>query len=127
GPVATAAAVHFALATPNWLIQEAITSDVPWRDEVVEGGTQVVGGYAGLPAGPGLGVEINEREAARHPVPPQAEQRFFHPDGSVAAWQIVDVGPLAQPYVGHRRAAGFQRAAHGVDLDPSSQTWLRKA
>jgi galactonate dehydratase len=29
GPVATAAAIHFALATPNWLIQEAIRADVP--------------------------------------------------------------------------------------------------
>ena len=35
GPVATAAAIHFALATPNWLIQEAIRADVPWRDAVV--------------------------------------------------------------------------------------------
>ena len=86
GPVATAAAVHFALATPNWLIQEAITSDVPWRDEVVKGGTDVRDGYAGLPAGPGLGIEINEREAARHPFRPEAEQRFFHLDGSVADW-----------------------------------------
>jgi galactonate dehydratase len=86
GPVATAAAVHFALATPNWLIQEAITSDVPWRDEVVEGGTEVRDGYTGLPAGPGLGIEINEREAARHPFRPEAEQRYFHPDGSVADW-----------------------------------------
>jgi len=59
---------------------------VPWRDEVVEGGTDVRDGCAGLPAGPGLGIEINEREAARHPFRPEAEQRYFHADGSVADW-----------------------------------------
>ena len=86
GPVATAAAVHFALATPNWLIQEAITSDVPWRDDVVEGGASIRDGYAALPTRLGLGIEINELEAARHPFRPEAEQRYFHPDGSVADW-----------------------------------------
>ena len=33
-------AVQFALATPNWLIQEGISSDVPWRDEVVAASEQ---------------------------------------------------------------------------------------
>ncbi len=47
GPISTAAAVHFALATPNWLIQEAITSDVPWRDDVLEGAIEIEGATRG--------------------------------------------------------------------------------
>jgi galactonate dehydratase len=86
GPIATAAAVHFALATPNWVIQEAISSDVAWRHEVVESVHRVVAGHYGVPTAPGLGIEVNERAAARHPWQPELVQRYFHPDGSVADW-----------------------------------------
>jgi galactonate dehydratase len=86
GPISTAAAVHFALATPNWLIQEGITGDVPWRDEIVLGPVQVVDGYAGMPEGPGLGIDVDERAAANHPYREEREQRYFHPDGAVADW-----------------------------------------
>jgi galactonate dehydratase len=86
GPISTAAAVHFALATPNWVIQEAISSDVPWRREVVQSVHQVRDGYYDVPTAPGLGIDIDERAAARHPWQPELVQRFFHPDGSVADW-----------------------------------------
>ena len=86
GPIATAAAVHFALATPNWVIQEAISSDVPWRHTVVESVHQVVNGAYAVPTAPGLGIEVNEVEAARHPWQPELVQRYFHPDGAVADW-----------------------------------------
>ena len=86
GPLATVAAVHFALATPNWLIQEMLTSDVPWRSDVLDSPIEVKDGYIGVPTRPGFGVEINEKEAAKHPFKSEAEQRYFHPDGSVADW-----------------------------------------
>jgi galactonate dehydratase len=86
GPIATAAAVHFALATPNWLIQESINNDVPWRNDVLESPVEVVDGYIAPPTRPGLGVEVNEREAAKHPFQPETMQRYFHPDGAVADW-----------------------------------------
>lgn len=86
GPIATAAAVQFALTTPNWIIQESITSDVPWRDEVVRNPIVAKDGYATIPIGPGLGIEVDEGEAAKHPYREEAEQRYFHPDGSVADW-----------------------------------------
>ncbi len=75
GPIATAAAVHFALATPNWVIQEAISSDVPWRHEVVQSAHRVAAGHYEVPAAPGLGVEVDERAAARHPWQPELVQR----------------------------------------------------
>jgi galactonate dehydratase len=86
GPIATAVAIHFALATPNWLIQEAISSDVPWRNEVLDAPIEVRDGYFSIPARPGIGVEVNEEAAARYPFKPEAIQRYFHPDGAVADW-----------------------------------------
>jgi galactonate dehydratase len=86
GPIATAAVVHFALATPNWLIQEAISSDVPWRNEVIENPIEVVDGYIAVPTRPGLGIDVNEQAAAKYPFKPEAMQRYFHPDGAVADW-----------------------------------------
>jgi galactonate dehydratase len=86
GPIATAATVHFAASTPNWFIQEAITNDVPWRNDVVINPVEVIDGYATISEAPGLGIDINEVEAAKHPFKPEAMQRYFHPDGSVADW-----------------------------------------
>jgi galactonate dehydratase len=86
GPVATVAATHFALATPNWLIQESITDDVPWRYEVIEPPLEVKAGYIDIPTRPGLGIDINESEAAKHPFQEEVMQRYFHPDGAVADW-----------------------------------------
>jgi galactonate dehydratase len=86
GPIATAAAVHFALATPNWVIQEAISGDVAWRGEVVQSVHRVQNGHYAVPTAPGLGIEVDEQAAARHPFQPELMQRYFHPDGAVADW-----------------------------------------
>jgi len=86
GPIATAVAIHFALATPNWLIQETISSDVPWRNDVLDQPFEIREGSIDPPTGPGIGVTINEEVAARYPFKPEAIQRYFHPDGAVADW-----------------------------------------
>ena len=86
GPIATAAVVHFALSTPNWLIQEAIANDVPWRNEVITNPIEVVNGYIDPPTRPGLGIDVNEQAAAKYPFQPETMQRYFHPDGAVADW-----------------------------------------
>ncbi len=86
GPIATAVAVQFALVTPNWIIQEAITNDVPWRDEVVINPVKVSNGYVTLTDRPGLGIDVDEKAASQHPFKLEAEQRYFHTDGSIADW-----------------------------------------
>jgi galactonate dehydratase len=86
GPIATAAAIHFALATPNWLIQEAIRSDVPWREAVVGAGLPVNDGYIMPPTAPGLGISVDEREAAKHPFEQEVLMQWWHQDGAVADW-----------------------------------------
>ena len=74
GPVANAAALHFALSTPNFLIQEDMLSDVPWRWDVVHHDLKTENGYW-LPCDrPGLGVEVNEEAAAKHPF----QQEIIH-------------------------------------------------
>ncbi len=67
GPVANAAALHFDLSTPNFLIQEDMLADVPWRWEVVQHSLKTEDGYWLPTDAPGLGVEVDEAAAARHP------------------------------------------------------------
>lgn len=86
GPIATAVAVQFALSTPNWIIQEAITDDVPWRNDILINPIEVEDGYAVWTNRSGLGIDIDEKEASKHPFKLEAEQRYFHEDGSVADW-----------------------------------------
>jgi galactonate dehydratase len=35
---------------------------------------------------PGLGIEINEAEVAKHPFQQEVAQQVFYPDGSVGDW-----------------------------------------
>jgi galactonate dehydratase len=87
GPIATAYNLHFAASTPNWLIQEQMRNAVPWWDEVVTEPLVLADGHTMLPVGPGLGIEIDEAAAARHPYEPedQVAAALLH-DGSVADW-----------------------------------------
>jgi galactonate dehydratase len=88
GPVANAVALHFDLSTPNFLIQEDMLSDVPWRWEVVQHSLTSENGYWLPNNSPGLGIEVNEQAAARHPF----QQEVIHPltvrahDGAVLDW-----------------------------------------
>ena len=75
GPVANAAALHFDLSTPNFLIQEDMLTDVPWRWEVVQHALVTENGYWLPPEVPGLGIEVNESAAAQHPF----QQETIHP------------------------------------------------
>jgi galactonate dehydratase len=88
GPVANAVALHFALSTPNFLIQEDMLADVPWRWEVVEHSLTTRDGYWQVSDQPGLGIRVNEAEAARHPF----KQEVIHSttiraaDGAILDW-----------------------------------------
>lgn len=86
GPISTAACTHIAFATPNYLIQEVVRKDVPWRKDVVIGQMPIDRGYALPPAAPGLGIDINEAEADKHPFEPEVTMAVFRKDGSVADW-----------------------------------------
>ncbi|MCO1576849.1 galactonate dehydratase [Crossiella sp. SN42] len=94
GPIALAASLQIAFATPNFLIQEQslrlhYNTGGELLDYLLDTSVfDFVAGYAARPLGPGLGVEIDEpavRRAAetghswRNPV-------WRHEDGSLAEW-----------------------------------------
>lgn len=88
GPVSTAASLAFGFATPSYIICEAVHADVPWRYDVVsESYTVEKNGRTVKPwHTPGLGIEIDESEVAKHPFEQEILQRVFYPDGSIGDW-----------------------------------------
>jgi galactonate dehydratase len=86
GPIATAVNVHLALATPNFLIQEVMRADVPWRDEVVDAPLEIVDGHVLPPTRPGIGVDVDEAAATAHPYRTEPAVRVFDRDGAVGDW-----------------------------------------
>ena len=88
GPVSTAASLEFGFATPSYIICEAVHLDVPWRQDVVsEGFTVEKRGRTVRPGDrPGLGIEIDEKEVAKHPFQQEILQRTFYADGAVGDW-----------------------------------------
>jgi galactonate dehydratase len=88
GPVSTAASLEFGFATPSYIICESVHLDVPWRQEVVSEGFVVEKqGRLVRPGNrPGLGIEINEAEVAKHPFEQELLQRSFYSDGAVGDW-----------------------------------------
>jgi galactonate dehydratase len=68
GPVSTAAALHVAACTPNFMIQEHFNDFADsWVKTAAPGVPEVIDGYFALPTKPGLGVELNEAIFADHP------------------------------------------------------------
>jgi galactonate dehydratase len=68
GPVAFAAAVHFAYSTPNMRLLECFSEfDIDWRRELVGGWDPLDCGVIALPDQPGLGIDIDEAAIAAHP------------------------------------------------------------
>jgi galactonate dehydratase len=88
GPIAGAAALHFAVATPNHVIQEEMIGAVPWYDDVVQGPVKMVDGFWEVPGAVGLGVEVDEAECARHPFAPEIQHatNAVLDDGTVVDW-----------------------------------------
>lgn len=89
GPVAGAVALQFAAATPNFVIQEEAVGLAPWFREICSSFPldRVNGGWA-IPQAPGLGIDIDEVAAARHPYAPEIIPALdaILPDGRIANW-----------------------------------------
>jgi len=88
GPIAGVAALHFAISTPNHVIQEEMVGAVPWYHEVVHGPIRMVEGYWQVPEGPGLGVEVDEVVCAAHAYSPEVlhTTNAIMADGTVVDW-----------------------------------------
>jgi len=86
GPVALSACMHVDAAVPNFLIQESVGPD--WLMDVAQPAWTVKDGYIELPTVPGLGIDVDEKEAAtlskyREEL---GGEHFYDDDGSVADW-----------------------------------------
>ena len=83
--VSTFASIHVDACTPNCVIQEYIQGPA-WQADLFQTELFIENGYAPLPTRPGLGLEFDEAEAARHPYVPDFRPEWRWEDGSVADW-----------------------------------------
>ena len=67
GPVVGAANIQLATCSPNFLIQESILDWKDFHSEILKKPIQWQDGYIIPPTEPGLGVELNEEVALKHP------------------------------------------------------------
>lgn len=88
GPIAGAAALHFAVSTPNHVIQEEMVGAVPWYFDVVQGPIRMVDGFWQVPDAPGLGITVNEAECVKHPFAQETihTQNAVLDDGTIVDW-----------------------------------------
>jgi mannonate dehydratase len=84
-PVTQAAAVHLDLAVPNFGIQEYM-EHAPETMEVFRSGVRLRDGMLDTDDAPGLGVEYDEKAAARFPYEPKYLPVARRTDGSVHDW-----------------------------------------
>ncbi len=67
GPIEAAANIQLDTCSPNFLIQESIETWGGFHAEILKEPLQWEDGYIIPPTKPGLGVELNEEVAAKHP------------------------------------------------------------
>lgn len=65
GPVATAASVQLCAGLSNVSILEFAWGEVPWRAQLINPPEQFDGGKIRVPASPGFGITLNDKEVAR--------------------------------------------------------------
>jgi galactonate dehydratase len=86
GPVALTACLNVDAAVPNFLIQESVGPD--WLTGVAQSAWTIRNGFAELSNAPGLGIEVDEKEAAKLTTYTEelGGEWFYESDGSVADW-----------------------------------------
>jgi len=89
GPIAGMAALHLDFAMPNFVIQEKMQA-VPWFFTVVPDQPPQEDGFWKIPNKPGLGVAVDEKEAAKHPYQPESvsviQKARSGEDGTIVNW-----------------------------------------
>jgi galactonate dehydratase len=82
--VCTFASVHLCMSTPNATVLETSTSELPrWDDLFFGRRITYQDGFALPPERPGLGLELNEDEAAKYPYAPKPWASLRFPDGAI--------------------------------------------
>lgn len=86
GPVANAASLQLAACIPNFHLLETMAVDVPWRADISDEDIVFADGLMHISDRPGLGIELNEDEIAKHPYKPK-DLRHFRGD-------LTDIRPI---------------------------------
>ena len=82
--VSTLASLHVDATTPACAIQEYSPRSEQWIQDLFYGGAvKVKDGFADLPDRPGLGVDLDEKVAAKHPYKPVNRPNYVFSDGRV--------------------------------------------
>ena len=77
-PYNTAVNAHIHATIPNFLIQECFDGFLePWARDIMRGVPEVKAGYLEPSDAPGIGVELDEKEMAKHPYGPNNFLRLF--------------------------------------------------
>ena len=83
-PVSTAACLQLAACIPNFALQEYPLGELePPKSEIVKSPLRLENGFLIIPDAPGIGIELAEDAAERHPYRPREVQTRLHVDGSV--------------------------------------------
>lgn len=83
-PVSTAACIQLAACIPNFALQEyPVGEGEPPKSEIVVSPLQLQDGFLIVPDAPGLGIELAEDAAERHPYKPREVVTRLHRDGSI--------------------------------------------
>jgi len=68
GPICSIVAAHLNVSSPNFFIHEFFDEfNEPWEASLLTGTLTQHEGFLTVPEGPGLGVDLNVEEAAKHP------------------------------------------------------------
>jgi len=90
-PYKTMVNLHICAVTPNLFIEECFDDFLePWTEDVLKGFVRVEDGHLAIPQAPGIGVELDEAEARKHPYSEKHFLRMFEP-----GWERRDVAPDA--------------------------------
>ena len=80
GPVCSAACVQLNASLPNFYIHEIFDEfNETWEEEIVTHPVRVENGYITIPDRPGLGIDLNLEEIAKHPYRQENYLPLFKP------------------------------------------------
>jgi galactonate dehydratase len=83
-PVSTAACIQLAACIPNFALQEyPLGEGVAPKSDIVKSAVRLDNGYLIIPDAPGIGIELAEDAAIKHPYRPRDVATRRNVDGSV--------------------------------------------
>jgi len=94
GPVAMAATLQLAACTMNFFVLEMMSSDVTYRNKVSTERVTMENGRIRIPDSPGLGLDLNLDEIAKHPYQPHDLRHYI---GTLTEIRPADAKGYFQP------------------------------